>query len=279
MGSKHREQAAALARENLEIFEQRGYAGPDGWVELGDDIDDAVFDTCLVTPASLRAAMRRVSDGAAAPTVVEVTPETTCAAARRLVVDEGVEALALLNFASGRNPGGGFLRGARAQEEDLARSSALYACLTSAEAEPYYAANHRSDALYTDAIVYSPRVPFFRDDDGWLLARPYFASILTAPAPNTGAYLAAGGELARAEEHLRRRAGLVLGLARARGHRALLLGAWGCGVFRNEPALVADAFGRWLDDPRFAGAFDRVVFAILDPKGSTRRAFAERFSG
>ena len=46
--------------------------------------------------------------------------------------------------------------------------------------------------------------------------------------------------------------GPVLALAAACGHRSLLLGAWGCGVFRNDPALVADAFGQWLADPRYA---------------------------
>ena len=277
MGSKHRERAAALARDNLEILEVGGYEGPAGWVELRDDVDDAVFDTCLLQPNQLRAMMRKLSDAAApGPRAVEVTAETTSAAARRLVVDEGVEDLVLLNFASGRNPGGSFLRGGKAQEEDLARSSALYACLVADEATPYYEANRHHDTLYTDAMIWSPRVPFFRGDDGELLAQPYLCSVITAPAPNAGAYLSAGGEAARVEEIMRRRAGLVLAMARAKGHRTVLLGAWGCGVFRNEPSLVADAFGCWLDDHRFDGAFDRVVFAIFDRKGATRRAFVDR---
>ena len=56
----------------------------------------------------------------------------------------------------------------------------------------------------------------------------------------------------------------MLGVAADNSHRTILLGAWGCGVFRNDPALVADAFGTWLESPAYTGVFDRVVFAIYD---------------
>jgi uncharacterized protein (TIGR02452 family) len=58
-----------------------------------------------------------------------------------------------------------------------------------------------------------------------------------------------------------------------------LLGAWGCGVFQNDPAMVADAFGQWLESPRFQGCFDRVTFAIYDSSKSqeTLKAFEARF--
>lgn len=84
---------------------------------------------------------------------------------------------------------------------------------------------------------------------------------------------------AEVEACLRHRAGLVLAAMRGQGERNLVLGAWGCGVFRNSPAVVADAFGRWLEGPVFAGAFDQVVFAIYDPSKSqtTLAAFLERF--
>ena len=73
---------------------------------------------------------------------------------------------------------------------------------------------------------------------------------------------------------------MVLAAAQDAGARDLLLGAWGCGVFCNDPVVVADAFGEWLESPRFAGAFDRVVFAILDPRDQGNlRAFRARFDG
>ncbi|MCP4146427.1 MAG: TIGR02452 family protein, partial [bacterium] len=81
------------------------------------------------------------------------------------------------------------------------------------------------------------------------------------------------------EKTLRLRAGYVLAVARDNGHRSLLLGAWGCGVFRNNPTMVADAFGQWLDDPRFRGCFDHITFGIYDSSKTkgTLNAFQERF--
>ncbi|HVT71393.1 MAG TPA: TIGR02452 family protein [Trebonia sp.] len=56
-------------------------------------------------------------------------------------------------------------------------------------------------------------------------------------------------------------------MAAAHGHRTLVLGAWGCGVFRNDPAVVATAFAGHLDRTR--GRFDRVVFAVYDRRAGT----------
>ncbi len=98
-----------------------------------------------------------------------------------------------------------------------------------------------------------------------MLEEPFLASVITSPAPNAGEHLARHpdqrAELQRALEH---RAGTVLAAARDRGHRVLLLGAWGCGVFRNDPTAVARTFRTWLEGPTFAGCFDRVVFGIYD---------------
>jgi uncharacterized protein (TIGR02452 family) len=134
--------------------------------------------------------------------------------------------------------------------------------------------------LYTDHIIYSPDVPFFRDDLLELLATPVLVSILTAPAPNAGEHLSRhpdGGPDVLAA--LERRAERVLGIAAIHGHRALVLGAWGCGVFGNDPVEVAGVFARLLDAPPFAQAFDRVVFGVYDRSRdrATLRAFQERF--
>ena len=103
-------------------------------------------------------------------------------------------------------------------------------------------------------------------------------SVITAPAPNAGEVLARDpGAGPRIEAALRHRAGIVLALARWKGHRTLLLGAWGCGVFRNDPAMVSDAFGAWLTSDTFAGAFDHVTFAVFDRTKRVHAAFAERF--
>lgn len=267
-----------VATETLQILDRGEYIAPSGAaVRIRDRVDAAVDGTVLYRPGSLDA--WEPAERLDQPIRIEVTDETTGAAGRRLVEREGEDRVVALNFASARNPGGGFINGAKAQEEDLSRCSALYECLI--EQREYYDANRATSSfLYTDHIIYSPDVPFFRDEGLALLEQPFVLSIITAPAPNAGEELARRGSARpRIREALERRAAMVLAAAGAHGHRCLLLGAWGCGVFRNDPAEVADVFARCLELPRFRGAFARVVFAVYD-RGKERpnyRAFAERF--
>ena len=112
-------------------------------------------------------------------TQVEITNETTLGAARRLH-DSGLDPLAL-NLANGLHPGGGFLSGARAQEEALCRSSALYLTL---ENDPMYAGHaQRSLPDSTEWCILSPEVPVFRDDAGLPLDAPWQLSFITCAAP------------------------------------------------------------------------------------------------
>jgi uncharacterized protein (TIGR02452 family) len=178
--------------------------------------------------------------------------------------DPGARVLAL-NFASAKNPGGGFLNGSQAQEESLARASGLYACISPHRA--MYEANRRCPScLYTDHIIYSPDVPVFRDDADALLDEPYLVSFLTAPAVNAGVVRAREPQNAtRIEAVMLGRVEKVLAVAAVNGHDALVLGAWGCGVFGNEPEQVAGWFAAHLTGTgRFRAAFRRVVFAVLD---------------
>lgn len=265
-----------LATETLRIVESGAYPAPSGRsVEIGPEVRAAVERTVLYRPGDLEDLTH--SRGTAAPSY-EVTGETTAQAARRLF-ESGIEDVAALNFASAKNPGGGFLGGARAQEEDLARASALYTCLCT-KREYYDAHRASSSMLYTDRLIYSPRVPFFRDDGLALLETPFLVSILTSAAPNAGEALRrAPSCTAEIRAALHRRARTVLDVAAHRGHRVLVLGAWGCGVFRNDPRTVAGAFAHWLADARFAGAFERVVFAVYDRSAKRKNfeAFRERF--
>lgn len=209
--------------------------------------------------------------------LVEVTGESSLEAARRLA---GAP-VAVLNFASARNPGGGYLNGAQAQEEALCRASALHTCLLAARA---FYDHHRADRdpFYTDRVIHSPAVPVFRDDRGRLLPEPYLAGFLTAAAPNAGVVRRTAPE--RAAELpgvLGRRAERVLETAAAHGYRRLVLGAWGCGVFQNDPAQVAAAFRALLGPgARFARSFDHVVFGVLDrtPGAEVRAAFERAFA-
>ena len=259
---QERTSRAQIARDTVAIVERGHYLCGDLRVEIGAAVDAAVRGSEAFAPSTLAALHADVAPrwaGEPARARVEITGETTLGAARRLVADGG--RVLCLNFASAKNPGGGFLSGARAQEESLCRGSALYATLVAQVA--YYDANRACrDLLYTDWAIYSPRVPVLRDDDEQLLAEPVLASFVTMPAPNRGA-MRERDEAAIAAT-LRRRIGSIFAIAADRGYRRLVLGAWGCGAFRNDPAAVAAAFREVVDSSAWRSAFDTLVFAIFE---------------
>jgi uncharacterized protein (TIGR02452 family) len=110
----------------------------------------------------------------------------------------------------------------------------------------------------TDWVIYSPDVPVFRSDEGTELELPWQLSFITCAAP----YAPDIGQ-PEAGNLLQQRIGRVLAIARAYGHRALVLGAWGCGAFANDPSRAAVDFRSALEG-EFDGAFSDIVFAITD---------------
>jgi uncharacterized protein (TIGR02452 family) len=267
---------AGVANETVQIVEKGEYVAPSGVkVDFREGVERAVRSTALYRPGDFERLKLPPAQGGSLR--IEVTPEKTGAASRRLIQEEAVTDVLALNFASAKNPGGGFLGGAKAQEEDLARCSALYATLLT---QPdYYTVNRAEPSLlYTDHMIYSPGVPFFRDEQFEFLERPFSVSILTAPAPNAGEALRRDPSVGpRLREVVYSRALKVLQVAAHRGHRTLVLGAWGCGVFRNDPVEMAEAFATALR--ALPGAFERVVFAVYERGGDgpNLRAFRERF--
>jgi uncharacterized protein (TIGR02452 family) len=220
-------------------------------VEMKAAVERAVSSKVNIPPGAPLPAPRGTRF---AQTNVQVGNETTMAAGRRLV-EAGRRTLAL-NFANGASPGGGFLHGALAQEETLCRSSALFATL---DGDPMYAAHReRPDRASSDWAILSPDVPFFRGDDGAPLDRPWLLGVLTCAAP-----IAERPADRRAADLLRARIHRVLEIAEAYGYDALVLGAWGCGAFGNDPARTARDFRDALRG-RFLGSFAEVVFAIAD---------------
>ena len=261
------------AKETVAICEQGFYTAPSGnVVRIAGDVKRAREGTVLYSPENPPTATQLPREGR---TAISVANETAFEAIRRLTAEGGH--VACLNFASAKNPGGGFLNGAQAQEEALARASALYPCLLMAPG--YYERNRKNNScIYLDLAIFSPWVPFFRDDEGALLVEPVMASVITAPAPNAGAVSQnEPRNLPLVEPALKRRAHLVLQIAQAHGVEKLVLGAWGCGVFRNDPRMVAAVFAELLGKGgEFERAFAKVAFAVFDSSENleTYRAFA-----
>ena len=260
----NRQRAAALGQEAVLISRTGNYVAPSGrTVDVRAEVEAAVAGTVAYPPNT------RVPAPAAAGgigTTFDVTNETTLAAGRRLA-DAGHRVCAL-NFASAKNPGGGFLGGSRAQEESLARSSALYVCI---EGSPMYDYHRRSgDPMYSHYALYSPDVPVFRDDAGELLKRPWACSFITCPAVNAKVTLGRDPHAGPAiRDTMRERVARVLAIAAANGHSHLVLGAWGCGVFGNDPAEIAGLFRESLGGA-FKGVFEHVTFAVLDSSSDGR---------
>ncbi len=271
---------ASLAQETLKVIDQGFYHNQKGESQhLISLVSNAVEGTQYVKDSDfdeLYPKRDKVIHGIeGSRTVFEVTSESTLEAAHRLIVDEEFKGVSCLNFASAKNPGGGFLGGSQAQEEALARSSALFPCISN-NMEMYEYNRSRKTCLYSDHMQYSPDVPVFRHDDGSFLETPYLLNFITSPAVNAGALK--GSEKKKLPEIMLRRTERVLTLAAVNRQKTLILGAWGCGVFKNNPDDIASYFAsHLLGDGIFSRAFNRVVFAIYGRDPSNIESFKAYF--
>ena len=267
-----------IAQETLQIIENGCYRNSLGkTVSIKSQTDFAVKNSVIYRPEDFPNEL--VLSKIAGETKIEINDDTTLEAAKRICRTNPNANPFVLNFASAKNPGGGFLSGAQAQEESLARSSSLYACLT-ANFEMYEYNRRYSSVFYSDFMIYSPLVPVFRNDDGSLLTEPYAATFLTAPAVNAGVVRQKlPDKIAAIELVNRERARKFLWLANQKQHKTLILGAWGCGVFQNDPHQIARIFKELLAD-EFANCFEQVTMAIYDTTPTKRvyATFAETFA-
>ena len=238
----------------MHIIDLGLYASPTSrQVDVAEDIASAVARTTHLPPDHRHTFPRT----GGYDTVIEVVEATSLSVARRH--HDAVLRTVVLNFASPTVPGGGFLAGERAQEEYHCRSTALFACQAGG---PMYSFHlNQANALRSDAMIYSPDIPVFRGDDHQLLEEPFKVAFISAAACD--ARDVAPLDQPKIAGAMSARIVKVLAAAQANGHDALVLGAWGCGNFANDPSLIAELFRQALAGP-FKGAFRRVTFAIVD---------------
>ena len=254
-----RDKRARIALETDEIVARGFYRAPSGaLVELSREIETAIANTHLVSDKEVR----RLA-GSAGPRRLSctLTNRTTLGAISHAAsLDQSVAALV---FASARSPGGGYRTGSEAQEESLARSSALV--VTQKAHKAFYDQNKSNTSLlYSDAMIVSPRVPVFRNEYGLLLEAPHVATFITGAAPNAGE-IRTKRERDQIETTLRRRMRAVVALAEKAGVKKLILGAWGCGVFQNRPEVVARLWSETLSESNGDSLSEGVELAVHDP--------------
>lgn len=206
-------------------------------------------------------------------------PETSASVSPEIIIDEldSISAAqkhqmgrtCILNFASYKHPGGGFANGALAQEETLCHNSFLYNVLK--HFSGFYSENRNNinDNLYTDRALYSPDIIFV---DG---CKVNTFDVLTCAAPNLDS--ARRSDTLTSEDNrkaLVSRTNFILGILDKEKVDTAILGAWGCGVFGQNPIEVATIFKQAIDQQEHA--IEKVVFAI--PGGDNYKAFHKIFS-
>ena len=265
-----------IAKNTLNILAKGAYTNKKGkLVGIAKRQKEAVNQTRLYKPGELRSLIEEpLGPAHETDTMFTVNGLTTLDSVRAEYEED--PKLLCLNFASARHPGGGFLKGSEAQEESIARASGLYKCLM--KAEPYYIANRRSETcLYTDHIIYSPGVPVFKDEEGELMNEAIRTAIITAPAVNTGVVKRQEPEnVDKIVSVMSRRIDMVLAICKKHEHQTLILGAWGCGVFGNDPAEIAGMFNELLTN-KYKNQFRKVVFSIYSKEARFIEPFQRLF--
>ena len=184
----------------------------------------------------------------------------------------------VLNFASATNPGGGVVNGSSAQEECICRCTTLYPCLnTDAMWNAFYKPHRKAaNPLYNNDCIYTPDVCVFKSDVNFPESLPrndwWTVNVLTCAAPNLrerpsnamnpfAGDTAAKITLTELEKLLTARIKRVFETAVVNGNEVLILGAFGCGAFRNPPKIVAKVFNTVMQD--YLCYFDTIEYAVF----------------
>lgn len=258
----------SIARETIKIIKERKYTTDGCTIEL-PDIDYGYVN--VFSPDEGKKLIEKAPPENSRTCRITVTNEDSFQAAKRY------EKPFVMNFANAHSPGGGFLLGANAQEEALCRCSTLFESLSgSAASEMYMHNNTKLSAVESDYMLLSD-VCVFRDHHCELLREPFTAGVITVPAPNRmGAAMFTSSK--KIAETMTRRIRIMLMIARENNYKNLVLGAWGCGAFRNKPENVAEYFRTVLFDEYYSQYFTEICFAVYGDENSRNiSAFRECF--
>ena len=162
---------------------------------------------------------------------------------------------AVLNFASYKNPGGMFLKGSSAQEESLCHESNLYNVLSAFD-NSYYAENRKflNKGLYKNRALITPDIIFQRKDNP-----PIKCDVITCAAPNfSSANKYCNVSRDENNKALKSRIEFIYSIVEYMGYNTIILGAFGCGVFKQDPYKTAEYFKIF----NYSSA-NKIIYAIL----------------
>lgn len=247
----NREERKSIAEQTLQILREGKYTVGSKTVSIADAHKHSVtYSVCIPDYTSIRELHLWFPEKC-------VTFHGTAVEALSEMHEKGLSKLGVLNFASAKSPGGGFLNGSMAQEESLAYSSGLYDTLM---AHPdYYRRNTRIGApYYIGYAIFSPEVVFFRDANFNLLEKPFTVSVVSLPAVNRNVEC----DAKTADFIMRKRMRRTLDIFIAQGLENIVLGDYGCGVFKNN----RDDVRKWWEgllDEGYGNRFRTIYYTII----------------
>lgn len=191
---------------------------------------------------------------------------------------------AVLNMASRRNPGGGVMTGAGAQEESLFRRTNLFRSLYQFTE---YFIDHVWYKKYITPVrtgeryplnrdfggIYTPGALLFREDErhGYkLMDAPERLSFIAVAGINRPELKDATHLADSMIEGTKNKMRTILRIGLRHGHDSLVLGALGCGAFCNPPSHIAQLFHEVFEEPEFKNKYRLISFAILDDHNAHR---------
>ena len=266
--SKYRE----IAQENMKIFDDGVYTNTHGEEISIAELRDRAREAPVLYKPDYKFTFdkeRAHEEGA-----IEITPETTTGACYRLIVKEGFAKTVALNFANPHEPGGGFRRGAIAQEECICRTSVLFNILDDDRLSEMYV-NVPPGELFSDYMSLAKSVPMFRGDDYEFLDAPFPADFITCAAPMAKLY---SGSKEKLNHVLEKRIRKIVQCAAENEYEVLVLGAFGCGAFGNDTRNVANMFKKVLFKEKMRFFFKKIVFAIYSSDNEKDTIFRAVFT-
>lgn len=176
------------------------------------------------------------------------------------------KSVCVLNFASAKHPGGGFVNGSLAQEEMLCYKSNLYNVLIKHKDLYDWSMHNLNNGLYKSWAIYSNSIVVFREND-LKLCGPSTINVITCPAVNKNIAIKKFSS-DKIYKEMYNRCKFIMDIAIENNQKNLILGAFGCGVFGNDPKDVANIFYDLFINEDYLKYFSNIEFAILGNKNS-----------